>query len=164
MIAINCCTVDLDSADDILDESSNSENENEWVPSSWDHLAKPIRSAMKSPDKSSSVSKIHNPFCFSYRFHCDQKLNLTGLVSNLKRYTLISEYSENNSPPLCTECCKQISRKYFHNLLYKSLKTFTNECTLFAFKKIYEINQEEEASPVSSFSKHLLELNVRISS
>lgn len=47
---------DADSADDVLDESSISENENEWVPSSWDSLAKPIRSALKSPDKSSSVS------------------------------------------------------------------------------------------------------------
>lgn len=47
---------DADSADDILDGSSISENENEWVPSSWDSLAKPMRSALKSPDKSSSVS------------------------------------------------------------------------------------------------------------
>lgn len=45
-----------DLAEDILDESSISENENEWVPSSWDSLAKPVRSALKSPDKSSSVS------------------------------------------------------------------------------------------------------------
>lgn len=47
-----------DSADDVLDESSSSEIENEWVPSSWDSLAKPVRSAMKSPEKSSSVSKL----------------------------------------------------------------------------------------------------------
>lgn len=48
--------VDADSADDVLDESSSSDNEAEWVPSSWDSLAKPARSALKSPDKSSSVS------------------------------------------------------------------------------------------------------------
>lgn len=47
---------DADSVDDVLDGSSISENENEWVPSSWDSLAKPMRSALKSPDKSSSVS------------------------------------------------------------------------------------------------------------
>lgn len=47
----------VDSADDMLDESSLSENDDEWVPSSWDSLAKPIRSALKSPDKSSSVSR-----------------------------------------------------------------------------------------------------------
>lgn len=49
-------TADADSADDVLDESSISENENEWIPSSWDSCAKPARSALKSPDKSSSVS------------------------------------------------------------------------------------------------------------
>lgn len=47
---------DADSVDDALNESSISENEDEWVPSSWDSLAKPSRSALKSPDKSSSVS------------------------------------------------------------------------------------------------------------
>ncbi|XP_055311913.1 uncharacterized protein LOC129574238 isoform X2 [Sitodiplosis mosellana] len=45
---------DTDSVDDILDDISISENENEWVPSSWDSCAKPVRSALKSPDKSSS--------------------------------------------------------------------------------------------------------------
>lgn len=46
----------VDSANDMLDDSSLSDNEDEWVPSSWDSLAKPVRSALKSPDKSSSVS------------------------------------------------------------------------------------------------------------
>lgn len=52
----NTKSADAESTDDVLDESSISENENEWVPSSWDSLAKPMRSALKSPDKSSSVS------------------------------------------------------------------------------------------------------------
>ncbi|XP_031622155.1 putative uncharacterized protein DDB_G0282133 isoform X2 [Contarinia nasturtii] len=46
--------------DDLLDESSISENETEWVPSSWDNLAKPARSALKSPDKSSSRTGTKN--------------------------------------------------------------------------------------------------------
>lgn len=37
---------------------SSSEAEGEWVPSCWDSLAQPSRSALKSPDKSSSVSFI----------------------------------------------------------------------------------------------------------
>lgn len=55
---VDCLAGGNDSADNMLDESSLSENEDEWVPSSWDSLAKPIRSALKSPDKSSSVSII----------------------------------------------------------------------------------------------------------
>lgn len=51
-------TADTDSVDDILDESSISENENDLIKlSEWDSCAKPVRSALKSPDKSSSVSK-----------------------------------------------------------------------------------------------------------
>lgn len=40
------------------DNSSCSEDveEGEWVPSCWDSMAQPARSALKSPDKSSSVS------------------------------------------------------------------------------------------------------------
>lgn len=40
------------------DEDSSSDAEGEWVPSCWDSLAQPSRSALKSPDKSSSVSVI----------------------------------------------------------------------------------------------------------
>lgn len=40
------------------DEDSSSDAEGEWVPSCWDSLAQPSRSALKSPDKSSSVSKF----------------------------------------------------------------------------------------------------------
>lgn len=35
--------------------NSSSDAEGEWVPSCWDSMAQPARSAMKSPDKSSSV-------------------------------------------------------------------------------------------------------------
>lgn len=40
------------------EEDSSSDAEGEWVPSCWDSLAQPSRSALKSPDKSSSVSKF----------------------------------------------------------------------------------------------------------
>lgn len=56
----------IDSADDNLDESSISENENDWVPSSWEPMAKPVRSALKSPDKSSSVSNTFLISIFPY--------------------------------------------------------------------------------------------------
>lgn len=38
------------------DDDDNSDAEGEWVPSCWDSMAQPSRSALKSPDKSSSVS------------------------------------------------------------------------------------------------------------
>lgn len=41
---------------DLEDEDSSSDAEGEWVPSCWDSGAQPSRSALKSPDKSSSVS------------------------------------------------------------------------------------------------------------
>lgn len=36
--------------------SSSSDADEEWVPSCWDSMAQPARSALKSPDKTSSVS------------------------------------------------------------------------------------------------------------
>lgn len=42
-----------------LTDGSVSENEGEFVPSSWDSLAQPSRSALKSPDKSSGVSRTY---------------------------------------------------------------------------------------------------------
>lgn len=41
------------------ESASSSSSEGEFVPSSWNSLAKPSRSALKSPDKSSSVSFFH---------------------------------------------------------------------------------------------------------
>ncbi|XP_037914399.1 uncharacterized protein LOC119653649 isoform X6 [Hermetia illucens] len=43
-----------DSAEDEISEGSSSEFEGEFVPSCWDSMATPARSALKSPDKSSS--------------------------------------------------------------------------------------------------------------
>lgn len=51
-----------DGDDDDKDScASSSEAEGEWVPSCWDSMAQPVRSALKSPDKTSSVS-----ICFVY--------------------------------------------------------------------------------------------------
>lgn len=47
--------MDTKHAEESCDDSS-SEVEEEFVPSSWDAEAQPARSALKSPDKSSSVS------------------------------------------------------------------------------------------------------------
>lgn len=41
------------------EDENNSDVEDEWVPSSWDSMAQPARSALKSPDKTSSVSIIN---------------------------------------------------------------------------------------------------------
>jgi hypothetical protein len=37
-------------------DESSSENEGEFVPSCWDSMAQPQRSALKSPDKANEVS------------------------------------------------------------------------------------------------------------
>lgn len=53
-------TSDEDEGDDDEGNSNNSSSdaEGEWVPSCWDSMAQPARSALKSPDKSSSVSLL----------------------------------------------------------------------------------------------------------
>lgn len=48
--------VDEDIGEREIPEDSSSDVEGEWVPSSWSSLAQPSRSALKSPDKSTSVS------------------------------------------------------------------------------------------------------------
>lgn len=59
------------------DEDSSSDAEGEWVPSCWDSLAQPSRSALKSPDKSSSgVSLI---FCICHSSMNDLVLVVVGL-------------------------------------------------------------------------------------
>lgn len=49
------CFVDDRKFETVAEEEEEEEEDGEFIPSSWNSNAKPSRSAMKSPDKSSSV-------------------------------------------------------------------------------------------------------------
>ncbi|KAJ6646859.1 hypothetical protein Bhyg_02073, partial [Pseudolycoriella hygida] len=69
------------------DEDSSSDAEGEWVPSCWDSLAQPSRSALKSPDKSSSSPKKRRSVAF-------KKQNYHSVYEYPKEVAMSPSYSE----------------------------------------------------------------------
>lgn len=90
---------DADHPNDVISEdggSSSSDVEEEWVPSCWDSMAQPSRSALKSPDKSSSVSILICKRCLvlsmhrSLRFLLNAQHNLIGIFQT--KYILLLHF------------------------------------------------------------------------
>ncbi|XP_055384516.1 putative uncharacterized protein DDB_G0282133 isoform X3 [Condylostylus longicornis] len=74
--------------DDLVSEASSSEYEGEFVPSSWDSMAQPSRSALKSPDKNNS--NLEKP-----QQNANEKKR-RNVVFKKQRYHSVYEYPREN--------------------------------------------------------------------